>query len=266
VWNSHAFNLYETPQTNEQWLNVFFAPSEDRQAQLRPVFDATDIFVQNVLPFQEQEYCRTVTFPIGTRLFELSSHTHQRGRLFRVWGPGIETSCNSTQANPGACTAESTAPLIITTEYNDPTVLNKNSDPWQLDDPNPANRRFKFCSIFDNGKSNPLKVKRNSTSPIPPQFGNLAPGGKCFYNQFGTTVDYGISCLAGPKKGQECRGDAALWDGDNSVCDSSPGAGDGVCDACPLYGGVTTDDEMFILLGSYYCAPGTDCETHEYTN
>ena len=49
----------------------------------------------NVLPFQEQEYCRTVTFPIGTRIFELSSHTHQRGRLFRVWGPGIASSCNS---------------------------------------------------------------------------------------------------------------------------------------------------------------------------
>ena len=26
----------------------------------------------------------------------------------------------------------------------------------------------------------------------------------------------------------------------------------GVCDACPVRGGVTTEDEMFILTGSYY--------------
>ena len=27
---------------------------------------------------------------------------------------------------------------------------------------------------------------------------------------------------------------------------------DGVCDACPAGGGVTTEEEMFLLLGSYY--------------
>jgi hypothetical protein len=270
VWNSHAFNLYETPVTNEQWWNVYFAPAEDRQAVFQGIFDSTDIFVQNVKPFQEVEYCRTVTFPVGSRIFEFSSHTHQRGRLFRVWGPGIAESCHSTQADPGACVAETTAPFFITTEYNDPTVLNRGDDPWVLDDPNPANRRFKFCSIFDNGKSDPLEVKKNSTSPIPPQFGELAPGGKCYYNSFGTMVDFGISCLNGPRRGQECRSDpSGVWDGNHSVCDSSPGAGDGICDACPLFGGVTTDDEMFILIGSYYCdpaQPGSPCETQDYTN
>ena len=38
----------------------------------------------------------------------------------------------------------------------------------------------------------------------------------------------------------------------NRSCDSNPGAGDGFCDACPLVGGVTTEDEMFILLGNYF--------------
>ncbi len=34
-------------------------------------------------------------------------------------------------------------------------------------------------------------------------------------------------------------------------------AGDlaGICDACPLRGGVTTEDEMFILLGAFYIVP-----------
>jgi hypothetical protein len=35
------------------------------------------------------------------------------------------------------------------------------------------------------------------------------------------------------------------------ACDSNPGAGDGRCDACPVGFGVTTDDEMFVLTGSY---------------
>ena len=50
------------------------------------------------------------------------------------------------------------------------------------------------------------------------------------------------------------------------MCDSSPGKGDGICDACALTGGLTTDDEMFILIGSYFCKPGTECETQPYTN
>ena len=48
-----------------------------------------------------------------------------------------------------------------------------------------------------------------------------------------------------PQKGFLCYGDDA-------ACDSAPGLGDGVCDACPVLGGVTTEDEMFILLGSFF--------------
>jgi len=47
----------------------------------------------------------------------------------------------------------------------------------------------------------------------------------------------------------------ALCGGDDSLCDSFPGAGDGKCDACPVRGGVTTGDEMFILQGLYYTVP-----------
>ncbi|HWP66005.1 MAG TPA: hypothetical protein VNO26_08845 [Candidatus Limnocylindria bacterium] len=274
VWNSHAFNLFEEPVTNEQWWNVYFAPAEDRQVIIRGIFDAEDIFWcppgqilcdgTNVPPFTEREFCRTITFPIGTRIFEFSSHTHERGRLFRIWGPGIAESCRAS--GPVPCEAEPTAPFFITTEYNDPTVLNRNDNPWILDDPDPAKRRFKFCAIYDNGFTNPLEVKRNSTSPVPPPpFYDLAPGGRCYF-KLGSTIDLGISCLNGPKKGQPCRGSDPVWNGDHSVCDSSPGAGDGICDACPLTGGLTTDDEMFILLGSYYCEPGSPCETEPYTN
>ena len=53
------------------------------------------------------------------------------------------------------------------------------------------------------------------------------------------------ACIGGPQQGASCNGNDAL-------CDSSPGAGDGDCDACPLAGGFRTEDEMFILFGNYW--------------
>src|SRR5262249_17758010 len=143
--------------------------------------------------------------------------------------------------NPGACVAETTTPVLTTTAYNDPVQF-KYDPPLALDGDDPAQRRYKFCSLYDNGLTDPNNVKRNSTSPYPPflpLFRNFVPGGPCY--PAGQTPINGISrgeiaCLAGPHKGEPCHGD-------NSVCDSSPGLGDGQCDACPLRGGVTTEDE-----------------------
>ena len=36
---------------------------------------------------------------------------------------------------------------------------------------------------------------------------------------------------------------------DDASCDSAPGAGDGSCDACAITSGLTSDDEMFVMLG-----------------
>ena len=77
-------------------------------------------------------------------------------------------------------------------------------------------------------------MKRESTKPNTPTcsfpFANCGCG------------DGQRVCLGGAMQGLACGGD-----------DSACGA-DGICDACPLYGGVTTDDEMFIPLGSYFVA------------
>ena len=53
-----------------------------------------------------------------------------------------------------------------------------------------------------------------------------------------------LRCLSGPHKGEPCSG--------THLCDD-------LCDACPVKGGVTTDDEMFILLGAYFCPENTSC-------
>jgi hypothetical protein len=116
--------------------------------------------------------------------------------------------------------------------YNDPVNLSF-TPPMTL----PANpsvvdeRALTYCSLYDNGLTDPSAVKLRSTTP--PNGGTCSP----------------THCAAG-RIGQPCNGfgDAER----NASCDSSPGAGDGSCDACTLNGGATTEDEMFILLGSYY--------------
>jgi hypothetical protein len=108
-----------------------------------------------------------------------------------------------------------------------------------LDNADESSRTYKFCSLYDNGADVPTDVKRRSTSPVPP-IGLAFLGGPC--------GDDTVACLAGPHKGELCHGD-------DHACDSASGANDGSCDACPVHGGVTTEDEMFILLGLYYVVP-----------
>jgi len=237
VWNSHAFNVTDQPTTNEQWLQLYFAAPEERRFLLQDFFDVEDIFVANVPPFEERRYCRTVTFKKGTRLFELTSHTHKRGRLFEMWGPGVWPPCRSFLGQP--CEPEKGEPFLRTTDYADPHQVTF-TEPVVLDGEDPATRTFKYCAVYDNGLSDPAVVKRRSTAP---------PDAKrCRPDE--------LRCLAGPKRGAPCNADHA-------ACDSSAGAGDGQCDACPVKGWVTADDEMFALLGSYFCAEGVDCALPE---
>jgi hypothetical protein len=122
-------------------------------------------------------------------------------------------------------------PASLGTRYNDPAVI-------VYDPPRPmsgltADRTYKFCSLYDNGAIDPARVKRRSTSPVPP----IGFGGPC------AVAD--TRCIGGPRQGQLCNGNDAF-------CASFPGATDGDCDACPVLGGVTTEDEMFIFIGSFF--------------
>lgn len=94
----------------------------------------------------------------------------------------------------------------------------------------PAERTITFCAVYDNGFTDPDEVKRRSTSPN---------NSGCFPTH----------CAEG-EVGRPCQG--SFDEERNASCDSSPGAGDGFCDACTADFGVTTDDEMFVLTGSYY--------------
>ncbi len=286
VWNSHAFNLTEVDTTMAQYLNLEFARPEDQRFSAQGIFAAEWIFAQNVPPFQTQEICATRVLPRGAQLFQLSSHTHQRGVQWRLWEPPNiqcqprcpETACLPSFGiclceNRGVCSndrelpctagqdcgAEATCeflpycddlgyprqdePLYFSTEYSDPLQLNLDP-PISHDSPDVEDRTYLYCSLYDNGSGEDSPpVKRQSTSPvppplifndilIPPEFIGDLIGGPC--------PDTTVACLGGPNEGMLCGGSDA-------VC----GAG-GICDACPVHGGVTTGDEMFILLGTYH--------------
>jgi hypothetical protein len=121
--------------------------------------------------------------------------------------------------------------------YDDPLVLRFN--PPLVPSASavfPDERTFTYCALYDNGFSDPSEVKRRATSPVPP----LPAGGPCFVPTGCVSGKVGEACGPG---NEEAR---------NASCDLTAGAGDGVCDACPLLGGVTTEDEMFLIMGAYF--------------
>ncbi|MGB8329976.1 MAG: hypothetical protein WCE62_07595 [Polyangiales bacterium] len=227
VWNSHAFNLTLTDTTVEQWINLTFAPRSERRWEREQIFASAEIFgMGTIAPFEKNEVCATFTLPQHTRLMTLTSHFHQRGDLFRMWLPPNDR-CHGTLS----CAVPSKAPDYESRLYSDP-VEESYDPPRSLDGAATAERTIKMCARYDNGADDASEVKRNSIRPDSPSCSNEFAHCGCTPSE--------RACLGGDQQG-------ALCGGDDATC----GAG-GLCDACPLVGGITTDDEMFVAFGSYY--------------
>jgi hypothetical protein len=127
--------------------------------------------------------------------------------------------------------------LYVSLVYNDPVVL-RLADPLVFTSPLQDERALTYCALYDNGFTDPGEVKQRSTSPPPPT--SLPVGGPCAIPTHCTRGTVAQACSGGTDTER------------NRSCDSGDGADDGFCDACPLVGGVTTEDEMFILLGEYF--------------
>jgi len=252
VWNSHAFNLASEPGKLEAWLNFYFASRSEQQYPLQPLVNTEQVFAMHAAAFATDEVCNLHVFPEGTQLFELGSHMHKRGKRFRIFRGAF--TCDGGSRSGKACSPLSpdlcagapcreptgrdgnTSLLYQSLIYNDPAVL-RFDPPLALSGPT-TERTFTYCALYDNGFTNPAEVKRKSTSPLPPL--SIGFGGPCLTPTHCVTGQLRAPC-SGHTQAQR-----------HASCDSSPGAGDGLCDACPLGGGVTTDDEMFVLLGSYF--------------
>ncbi|MBT8453193.1 MAG: hypothetical protein KJO40_14605 [Deltaproteobacteria bacterium] len=241
IWNSHSFNLTKHDTSIEQYMNFKFRESDGRlyQRQHLIVFDA--IFAMGVIaPFASTEVCATFTAPRGAHLLNLTSHTHQHGRDFRIWYPPNDPCSAGTDCKPPT----DREPNYRSFVYDDP--LNQifgEGNTFALNGSEDSERTFRYCAIFDNGEADPMTVRRNSNRPdaVTCEFAEAAGG---FIANCGCTPEE-RECLGGESQGMLC-GD------DDGVC----GAG-GICDACPLAGGVTTEDEMFAVLASYYLVPPT---------
>ncbi len=214
-WNTHAFNLTDEDTMMNGRLNYLFA--ENQVYPVNSLFDASRIFAANAPPYTEQTVCNDHVLPQGARLFELTSHTHKRGKHFWVDLPD------------GTRIYESFV-------YNDP-VRQPYDPPLAFDSPDPAQRTLRYCALYNNGVNpdgspNPEEVTRASRIPksASQTIGRCKP----------------IACVSG-RIGAACDGED-----DDATCDSSPGAGDGDCDACRITGGESTENEMFILFGTYY--------------
>jgi hypothetical protein len=192
--------------------------SNDQRFPVDGIFDVSKIFAQSAPPYTTELLCNDYVLPRGARLFELQSHTHKRGKHFTVDHPD------------GTRIYESFV-------YNDP-VRQWYDPPLAFDSPNRAERTLHYCSLYNNGVNddgspNPETVTRRSRIPQSAQITGI---GLC----------EPVACAAG-NVGAPCNGV-----GDDRACDSTPGANNGLCDACKLTGGESTENEMFLLFGSFY--------------
>jgi hypothetical protein len=255
-----------------QYLNLEVAPEENQQFPVEPIFEARWIFAQDAPAFGTHEICATYTIPKDANLFELSSHTHLRGVKWRTWGPPNEPCqpgcpdpihpipgqfgnfqlCNEDPALPICEGPRDDTPIYTSTDYTDPLQL-RFDPPIVYDSENEADRTFLYCSLFDNGTdADSPPVKRRSTTPMPPGISPVITAEILnFYGLGGPCAPEVTVCADGPNRGQSCAAAPAgvLDAADHALCGDPELA---LCDACPARGGVTTEDEMFILMGAYY--------------
>jgi hypothetical protein len=225
LWNPHVFNLTAIPQRPQARLNYYFADPDNLQYNSNSIFDTSRIFVADNAPFTRETYCHDYVLPQGTRLYEITSHTHRHGERFWV---------NDPDGNL----------MFENFIYNDPETLIF-EPALEFDSADPATRTLHYCATYNNGLTDDDEwdidlVTRASRVPesarVPGSFGTCEPVA-CVAGNIGAACDDGI---------------AGNLVGDDAACDSSPGDGDGFCDACHITGGESTENEMLLLLGAFY--------------
>jgi len=209
-WNSHAFNLTTQDGIHHVWRNFYFADDRRFKAENITYVDGlTD--ATGTPPFEKRTVCRDFVFEQGDGLLSLSSHTHKRGEYFYMSIKGGEQ-------------------IYETFDYEEPLIQNYNP-PIVFNSSDPVERTLEFCAVYNNG------VNSGDGSP------NIETVTRLSRRPTNAKPCVPTACVAG-KIGAPCHGAD-----DDAACDSSPGAGDGWCDACPITAGVTSDDEMFVMIG-----------------
>ncbi len=228
-WNTHAFNTTLKDHVMNGRVNYYFAAAEQQQNQACRISDFSAIFRPNNPPFTRETFCNDHIFPVGSRVFQIFGHNHKHGEHFWATDP--------------------TGTVIYDNySYSDP-VIQLYRPPLAFDSAIAAERTVRYCATYNNGVGPDglpdinLVTRASRVPPVAQQF-----IGKCTP----------VACVAG-KVAEPCIED--------TDCDSSPGAGDGWCDACAITGGESTENEMFVLFGALYVdpsVPGADLSCLPY--
>lgn len=160
-------------------------------------------------PFTKNTVCSTRTFEPDEQILYLASHTHKRGEFFWIEDPSGET--------------------IYESPFYDDPLFKSYDPPLQFESDDPDERTLTYCATYNNGVN-------DDGSP------NLDTVTRLSRKPARSSCDP-VACAEG-RTGEPCSGPD-----DHATCDTEPGLGDGMCDACPITGGLTTDDEMFVMLG-----------------
>ena len=210
-WNSHVFNLSTEDGMHAVWRNFDFAT--DRRFEAKGINDVSSIFIATgVAPFTREAKCADYVFNQGDGLLAGTSHNHKRGENWIT-------------------TIKDTGEIIYESyTYDDPAYV-VYEPPIRFNSADPAKRTVENCAVYNNGVNadgSPNIELVVRLSQRPPNARSCRP----------------TACVQG-KVAAPCNGKD-----DNASCDSEPGAGDGWCDACAISGAFSSDDEMFIYIGS----------------
>jgi len=218
-WNAHAFNLTAEDHVMRGRVNYNFATNQEHQVLRISNFNA--IGIGRNPPFTRETYCAKHVFPIGSRVFQLFGHNHKHGERF--WATGPDGTL-----------------LYENFDYSDP-VQQRYDPPLAFDSPDRADRTLEYCITYNNG----LKDDGSFDTELVTRLSRVPPTAL----QFGSGCTP-VACVNDGMVGEPCNGAD-----DGASCDSSPGAGDGDCDACPITFGESTQNEMFVLFGAQYIDP-----------
>jgi hypothetical protein len=105
------------------------------------IFDASEIFAMGRIDaFTSKEVCNTYTIPQHARLLTLSTHTHRRGKRFRVWYPPNDVCQPGPDCNPADREHD-----YINRDYADPLYQRfAEPDLPAYDSPDPRDRTFRY--------------------------------------------------------------------------------------------------------------------------
>jgi hypothetical protein len=289
VWNSHAFNVTDQPAGLDMWINFAFAAPDEQRTPLRRFVDISALFNMHVPPYGTEEICNHHVLDAGTTLLDLTSHTHWRGRRFRVFdgafgcagGPHSGAACSPYGVDPGLPTPDICRGAPCTAPQT-PRAGDCNAD--LRVDVNElvigvgialGDTAVDGCPRFDADGSGTVTIDE-LLAAVGAALGPTLrdPDASLLYTSityadplvltFQPPRTFGAQLLPAERTLTYCAlydngfSDPACAEGQverpcsrDAQCDTQPGAGDGACDACTVGFGVSTDDEMFVLVGSY---------------